>query len=65
MAELVAFAGQLAEADTEGVPPAGHVVPLENVFRPDRAGTPLPRADLLAGAPRDLGRMLLRPQVVE
>ena len=65
MAELVAFAGQLAEADTEGVPPAGHVVPLENVFRPDRAGTPLPRADLLAGAPETWDGCFFVPQVVE
>ena len=42
----------IQEADTESVPPTGHSMPLENVFREDVAGDSLDKEDTLANAPR-------------
>ena len=45
----------LQEADTEGVPPTGHSVPLENVFREDEPSNSLDKEETLANAPRREG----------
>ena len=42
----------LQEADTEDVPPMGHSVPLENVFREDEPSNSLDKEETLANAPR-------------
>ena len=42
---------KLAEVDTEGVDPTSHVVPLENVLRPDVARPGLEREVALSQAP--------------
>ena len=45
----------LQEADTEGIPPTGHSVPLENVFREDEPSSSLDKEETLANAPRREG----------
>lgn len=60
--ELDTFAGQLqvilgavsqvGEVAADDIPPTSHAVPLVNVLRPDEVRPSLPRADVLAGAPR-------------
>ena len=35
LAAMIAFADELGQLDTAGVPPTAHIVPLTNVFRPD------------------------------
>jgi len=42
----------LEQVDTTDIPPTGHSVTLENVMRPDKADSPLPKEDILANAPR-------------
>lgn len=46
---------KLAELDLDGVPPTSHVVPLENVLRPDRAVPSLDRETALRDAPDSSG----------
>lgn len=59
--EIELFAGQLQQilaavetvssADTDGVPPTSHPLPLTNVLRPDVVRPSLDRDEALAGAP--------------
>jgi len=62
---MVAFANQLERADTAGLEPTNHVVPLENVFREDVTGPTLGRETLLACAPQSRQGCVFVPQVVE
>ena len=73
--ELVRFAGQLAEiltfveklktAQTEGVPPTTHVLPLSNVFREDGVQPSLPTEQALANAPQREGPYFKVPRVID
>ncbi len=62
---IVAFADQLSELDTEGVPPTAHVLPMQNVFRSDEPQGSFDRAARLAGAPASRDGCLYVPKVVE
>jgi len=42
----------LQALDTENIPPTAQVLDLRNVMRPDVARPPMPRAQMLANAPR-------------
>ncbi len=42
----------LGQVDTTGVPPATHIVPLQNVLRADEVSGSYSQADILANAPR-------------
>ena len=42
----------LQDVDTEGVPPTGHSVALENVLRDDEPAPSFDKEDMLANAPR-------------
>jgi len=60
----IAVDGQAA-LDTAGVPPTAHPLPLTNVLRPDVVRPPLPRDEVLAGAPAaEEGRFRV-PQILE
>ena len=73
--ELVRFAGQLdgilsyveklKQADTEGVPPTSHVLPLNNVFREDKLQPSLPTDRALANAPEREGPYFKVPRVID
>lgn len=56
---------KLRELDTEGVAPTFHVLPLQNVFRPDEVGQPLPRDQVLGNAPDRAGGCFKVPRVIE
>jgi aspartyl-tRNA(Asn)/glutamyl-tRNA(Gln) amidotransferase subunit C len=63
--EMVAFAGQLSQLDTQDVPPMTHIASLENVWREDTL-TPFPQPEaLLQNAPAQEDGYLFVPQVVE
>lgn len=62
---IIAFADQLSEVDTEGVPITAHVVPVSNVFREDISIVAFDREALLKSAPtRDEGFITV-PRTVE
>lgn len=41
----------LRQVNTEGVPPTGHAIPLQNVFREDVVEASYPQDQILANAP--------------
>lgn len=73
--ELARFAGQLdgiltyveklKQANTEGVPPTSHVLPLNNVFREDKPLPSLPVDRALANAPEKEGPYFKVPKVID
>ncbi|MGI6199170.1 MAG: aspartate--tRNA ligase [Christensenellales bacterium] len=62
---IIAFADELAQIDTAGVPETVYAAPLQNVLREDKARPGMDREALLANAPQRREGYLLVPQVVE
>ena len=56
---------RLQELDTTDVPPTSHSIPLQNVFREDRARPSLPREQATANAPETRDGNFIVPQIVE
>lgn len=65
MKNIIAFANQLSEADTVDTVAAEHIVPMENVFRPDTVNHPFDREELLAAAKTKDDGYITVPRVVE
>ncbi len=65
MKNIIAFANQLSQADTTGAAAAEHIVPMENVFRPDEAEHLFDREELLAAAKTKEDGYITVPRVVE
>ena len=65
MQEIIAFANQLDEIDTTGIPVTAHIMPIENVFRKDVHVTLFTREQLLGNAPQKQDGVIFVPQVVE
>ncbi len=55
----------LSELDTSAIPPTAQVIPIENVMREDAAADCLPKADVLANAPRTRGDYIRVPAVLK
>jgi aspartyl-tRNA(Asn)/glutamyl-tRNA(Gln) amidotransferase subunit C len=49
---ILDHAAQVSALDTADVPPTAHPLPIVNVLRPDEVRPCLPRAEVLAAAPR-------------
>ena len=56
--------GALAAADTEGVAPMTHAVPMDLRLRPDEPEPSLPPEDALRGAPARDGDLFVVPVVI-
>ena len=56
---------KLQELDTEDIEPTSHVIPMQNVFRPDEPRPSLPREEILAGAPEATDTTFVVPRIVE
>jgi len=56
---------KLEELDTTDVEPTSHVIPVENVFRSDRARPSLPTDEVLANAPEADDNCFAVPRIVE
>ncbi len=65
MQDIIAFANQLNQVDTTGIPITAHVMPIENVFRQDVPNTVLTREELLKNTPQKQGGYIYVPQIVE
>jgi aspartyl-tRNA(Asn)/glutamyl-tRNA(Gln) amidotransferase subunit C len=61
---IVGYIDQLAELNTDDVPPLAHAVDVANVFRTDEVRTSLDRAAALANAPHTDGECYLVPAVL-
>lgn len=51
LADILAYAGELLQVDTQGVPPTSHALAEETMLRDDVPVPCLPRAEALANAP--------------
>jgi aspartyl-tRNA(Asn)/glutamyl-tRNA(Gln) amidotransferase subunit C len=51
LAQILAYAEQIREVDTSGVPPTSHVLTRHPAFRADEVRPSLPREEALANAP--------------
>lgn len=63
--DILAQFSRLQELDTDNVAPTSHSIPLENVFREDRARPSLPREDATRNAPEKRDGNFIVPQIVE
>ena len=61
---ILAYMEQLKAIDTEGVEPTYHVLPADNVLRPDRTTPSLPTDDVLRNAPDTRGAFYRVPRFV-
>jgi len=55
----------LIAADTEGVPPTSHILPLKNVFREDTVRPSLDIESIVANAPEKMDGCFIVPKTVE
>jgi aspartyl-tRNA(Asn)/glutamyl-tRNA(Gln) amidotransferase subunit C len=63
--DVLAYVGQLAQLDLEGVEPTAHAVPVRNVFREDAARPGLSPEAALANAPAARQGLFIVPKIVE
>ncbi|KPK99841.1 MAG: glutamyl-tRNA amidotransferase [candidate division Zixibacteria bacterium SM23_73_3] len=61
---IIKYIDQLNELNTENVPVTSHVIPLENVFREDRALPSLSQDQALANAPQKKDGFFKVPKVI-
>ena len=65
MEAIIGYIEQLSELNVDGIEPTAHAVPMTNVWREDRAGTPFDRDAMLKNAPATSDEELLKvPQVL-
>lgn len=65
MDRMLDYIDKLGELDTEGVEPATHIFPIQNVFREDIVTNSDMREELLAGAPEEKDGMFVVPRTFE
>lgn len=63
--DIINFAEQLNELDTENVEPTTHVIQLKNVLREDIPEEGLPRELVLKNAPDSQDGQIKVPQIIE
>lgn len=51
LSDILTYVDKLNELDTSEVAPTSHVIPMQNVFRPDASGESLPVEEALANSP--------------
>jgi len=62
---ILDYVNKIEELDTEGVEPAAHPIPFQNVWRPDEPTGELDREAALRNAPESRQGMVAMPRVVE
>ncbi len=65
MSDVIGFADQLSELDTEGVIPTAHAIPMQNAFREDEIKPSLTREEILKNAPEADEEGFIVPKVLE
>ncbi|WP_210367268.1 Asp-tRNA(Asn)/Glu-tRNA(Gln) amidotransferase subunit GatC [Bacillus sp. REN3] len=63
--DIISFAEQLNELDTENVEPMAHALEVRNVMREDRAQQGLPREEVLKNAPDHQDGQIKVPGIME
>ena len=65
LTQILDYSAKLNELDTSKVEPTFHAVPLENVFRDDRPGTPVSLDDALRNTAKSRGGFFEVPKVAD
>jgi aspartyl-tRNA(Asn)/glutamyl-tRNA(Gln) amidotransferase subunit C len=65
LSKILDYARQLDEADTNGVPPTAHPLPINNVLRDDLPHASWPREKALANAPDPHDGFFRVPKVLD
>jgi aspartyl-tRNA(Asn)/glutamyl-tRNA(Gln) amidotransferase subunit C len=65
MDAILGYVDKLTELDTDHIVPTAHAVPVENVFRPDRAQASIGSARALQNAPEAAEDCFVVPKVIE
>lgn len=65
MEGILNFAREINAIDLNDAAPMEHVLPIQNVLRPDGAPVPFPREALLANAPEQVDGCFTVPKVIE
>lgn len=65
LSAILDYVAVLDKADTEGVQPTAHVLPLKNIMRPDEVRPSLPRDLALANAPEQEEGYFKVPKILE
>jgi aspartyl-tRNA(Asn)/glutamyl-tRNA(Gln) amidotransferase subunit C len=65
LSQILDYSAKLNELDTSQIEPMFYPLPLENVFREDVPGEPLPLEDALSNAPRRNGPFFEVPKVAD
>ncbi|WP_409304040.1 Asp-tRNA(Asn)/Glu-tRNA(Gln) amidotransferase subunit GatC [Peribacillus sp. SCS-155] len=63
--QIISFAEQLNELDTEQVEPTSHVLDMKNVMREDKAKKGLPVEEVLKNAPDSKDGQIRVPAIME
>ncbi|MBD8069639.1 Asp-tRNA(Asn)/Glu-tRNA(Gln) amidotransferase subunit GatC [Bacillus sp. PS06] len=63
--DIITFAEQLNELDTENVVPTSHVLPMKNVLREDVSKSGLPVEEVLKNAPDSKDGHIRVPSIIE
>ena len=63
--DIVSFIDKLKQVDISGVKPTSHVLPINSVFREDKASEPLSSKEALNNAPKQKENFFLVPKVIE
>ncbi len=64
LSSILEYARKLEELDTGNVSPTAHVLPLENIFREDRAGPHMDPERAMRNAPDREGNYFRVPRIV-
>jgi aspartyl-tRNA(Asn)/glutamyl-tRNA(Gln) amidotransferase subunit C len=65
MEQILAHIEQLNRADTTGVEPTSHAIPIHNAFREDEVKPSLPREEVLGIAPSEEDGHFKVPRIIE
>jgi len=65
LASIIGYIDKLNQLDTSTVEHISHVIPLKNIFREDKVGTPLNREVLMENAPSRKGGFYKVPRIIE
>jgi len=64
LSDILEHVRKMQDLNTAGVQPTAHVLPLQNVFREDRAGEHLPVDQVLANAPDRQDNFFKVPKII-
>jgi len=62
---IVDFIDRLKKVEVKDVAATSHILPINNVFKPDRPGGSLPPGKVLMNAPQEKDNFFVVPKIIE